>query len=61
MLEASYRGDIQLLAAMKEVKGKFKGQIMPTCIEGETELDKIPIKFRMSIKPFIILQKQKMP
>ena len=34
LLEASYRGDIQLLAAMKEVKGKFKGQIMPTCIEG---------------------------
>ena len=46
LLEASYRGDIQLLAAMKEVKGKFKGQIMPTCIEGETELDKIPIKFK---------------
>ena len=47
LLDASNRGDIHLIAAMKEIKGtKAKGQIMPTCIEGETDPDNILNKFK---------------
>ena len=47
LVEASERGDIELMAAMKEIRGKKqKGQTIPECIEGETEPDKILEKFR---------------
>ena len=37
-LIASERGDIELMAAMKDIRGKKQtGQTMPGCIEGETE------------------------
>ena len=47
LLEASEKGDIELLAAMKEIKGtKAKGQTMPACVDGKTEPDDILEKFK---------------
>ena len=47
LVEASEKGDIELMAAMKEIKGgKQKGQSIPECIEGETDPDNILDKFR---------------
>jgi hypothetical protein len=47
LVEASEQGDIELLKAMKEIKGsKSKVQSMPDCIEGETEPDEILDKLK---------------
>jgi hypothetical protein len=47
LLEASEKGDIDLMAAMKEMKGKKNtGQTMPDCVEGETEHHEILEKFK---------------
>ena len=47
LLEASESGDIDLMAAMKVIKGKKNtGQTMPDSVEGETESEKILDKFK---------------
>ena len=47
LLEASEKGDVELMAAMKLIKGKNNSiQKMPDCVDGETDPNMILCKFK---------------